>query len=130
MSQTCTFVTQRVLRPGTGVFAPAPDDSWDATAVSEDEVNPDLPWNYSFRPRRDSVFMTGLFDRRAGDAPAPSSYILAIEFEFDRFYVRRNGQRFGPWLHRQPQHRIIMARTATGRYEVVSGGRVVWSRPV
>ena len=128
MTQICTTTTQLVLVAGTGGEFPVPDRNWRASARSTSRVARNGAWRYSFVPRQGSVFITGLFDDVVFDVPDPAAYIVAVEYDRNRFAVRYNGAHSAFFPHLTGQ-RVALARTAAGRYIVYCDRVEVWRSP-
>jgi len=124
MPLVCSSVTSLQPVPGTGVSVPAGDDSWDASAVSVVSVPVAGRWTYSFDPIPGSAFITGLYDRPNFTVPRPGAYLLAIEYELDKFRVKFNDTWSGYSSH--SDQRIHIVSKGGGRYVVLRGSTEVW----
>lgn len=124
--QVCFDYTIRRLIPGTGVFTTVPDDNWEAYGISALPVDPAEHWEYSFIPRRNSIFKTGLFDEALDPAPRVSTYVFGIEFSLFRLYPLLNGVRAGSaisWTDGQ----VVEMRATPFEYFISVNGIERWS---
>jgi hypothetical protein len=121
----CTTVEKQVLVPGTGVFVPTSGEDWNALAVTQlDPVEPYGNWRYEFDPVQGSVFVTGIFDSVENPEPRPDRYIVAVEFEIDKYRVRYNGEKT-PWTT-WSNERLALQHSGD-RFRLFADGTEIWA---
>lgn len=126
MPQQCWIETTCTDVPGTGILVEDNTESWNARAASIDGFEPTDSFTYSFDPKVETPFFSGVYDSGQDDLPLPSRYLVAFEVTALKAAVWNDGMRVVSDLNWSLGDRFHI-RYDAGLITCLIGNTEVWS---
>lgn len=126
MPQQCWITTSCTDVPGTGQAVEDNTESWSARAASIENFDSTDSFTYSFDPKVETPFFSGVYDDSAKALPLPSRYLVAFEVIALKAAVWHNGVRVAEDLNWSLGDRFHI-RYDAGLITCLIGNTEVWS---